>query len=76
MKIRLKNLNTVLKNYKGSIDDKRSIIEYLDFIPKEFFGTTVDAKLFKDYGSGIKVYECCDCPYYVINDFIEEVIDD
>ena len=76
MKIRLKNLNTVLKDYKGSIDDERGIVEYLDFIPKELFGKTLDAKLFKDYGSGIKVYECCDYYYHVINDFIEEVIDD
>lgn len=79
MKIRLKNLSTVLKDYKGSIDDERGIVEYLDFIPKGLFGTTVDAKLFKDYGSGIKVYECCNHPFYhyrIMNDFIEEVIDD
>ena len=77
MKIRIKNLSTVLKDYKGSIDDERGIVEYLDFIPRDLFGTTLNAKLFKDYGFGIKVYELCDDPYYRIpNDFIEEIIDD
>ena len=74
MKIRIKNLKTVLKDYNS---DKVSIDGYLDFIPRDLFGTTLNAKLFKDYGFGMKVYELCDDPHYRIpNDFIEEIIDD
>ncbi len=78
MKIRLKNLKTILKDYdtdKVTIDEY--LKEYLDFIPKELFGKTLDAKLFKDCGFGLKTYECCDGPHYhVSNYFIEEIIDD
>lgn len=43
--------------------------------PKKMFGTTVDARVYRTHGFGIKTYMTEDS-YMIPSDFVEEVIDD
>lgn len=71
MKITLKGLEEVLKNNTENLEQD----DFLCYIPEKMFGTTVNARVCRTYGFGIKTY-ITENFYIIPSDFVEDVIDD
>ena len=71
MKIKLKNVEKILKNNTENMEQD----DFLCFIPENMFGTTVDCTEHKHHNNGEKTYMTTNS-YMVPSDFVEEVIND